>query len=209
MPALQGKVAVITGGNSGIGLAVAKRFVAEDAFVFITGRRPVSIARPSSSYSQRVSVVSGGRGPSANSGVPVSFGTEDWTHAFAPNGPTQVTIAIVAWGMRSRRMLLWKMILAAAALKGRKACAQPADARVWEIGKQALSGPFAGMEAEMVQAVSWANGGETSNETQPSTPLAIIGRPKEVGSAGDVLKRQFEKKRLNLFASIGEVANES
>jgi NAD(P)-dependent dehydrogenase (short-subunit alcohol dehydrogenase family) len=36
---LQGKIAVITGGSAGIGLAVAKRFVAEGAFVFITGRR--------------------------------------------------------------------------------------------------------------------------------------------------------------------------
>ncbi len=39
MRALEGKVAVISGGNSGIGLAAARRFVEEGASVFITGRR--------------------------------------------------------------------------------------------------------------------------------------------------------------------------
>src|SRR5260370_5923025 len=44
MGKLEGKIAVITGGNSGIGLATAKEFVKEGAYVFITGRRDAELA---------------------------------------------------------------------------------------------------------------------------------------------------------------------
>ena len=44
MGKLAGKIALITGGSSGIGLATAKQFVSEGAYVFITGRREAELA---------------------------------------------------------------------------------------------------------------------------------------------------------------------
>jgi NAD(P)-dependent dehydrogenase (short-subunit alcohol dehydrogenase family) len=44
MGKLDGKIALVTGGNSGIGLATAKRFVSEGATVYITGRREAELA---------------------------------------------------------------------------------------------------------------------------------------------------------------------
>ncbi|MBF7144680.1 MULTISPECIES: SDR family oxidoreductase [Pseudomonas] len=43
MARLSGKTVLVTGGNSGIGLATAKRFIQEGARVFITGRNPDSL----------------------------------------------------------------------------------------------------------------------------------------------------------------------
>jgi NAD(P)-dependent dehydrogenase (short-subunit alcohol dehydrogenase family) len=44
MGKLEGKIALVTGGSSGIGLATARQFVAEGAYVFITGRRELELA---------------------------------------------------------------------------------------------------------------------------------------------------------------------
>ncbi len=59
MGKLQGKVAVITGGSSGIGLATAQRFVAEGAYVFITGRRQSELDKARAAIGKNVTAVQG------------------------------------------------------------------------------------------------------------------------------------------------------
>ena len=56
---LDGKVAVITGGNSGMGLATAQRFVAEGAYVYITGRRQKELDEAVKLIGQNVTGVQG------------------------------------------------------------------------------------------------------------------------------------------------------
>jgi NAD(P)-dependent dehydrogenase (short-subunit alcohol dehydrogenase family) len=56
---LEGKVAVITGGNSGIGLATAKRFVTEGAYIFITGRRQAELDAAVKKIGENVAGVQG------------------------------------------------------------------------------------------------------------------------------------------------------
>ena len=65
MGKLEGKVAVITGGSSGLGLASAKRFVEEGAHVFITGRRQEALDEAVKSIGRNVTGV---RGDAANLG---------------------------------------------------------------------------------------------------------------------------------------------
>jgi len=59
MSNLEGKVAVITGGSSGIGLATARRFVAEGAYVFITGRRQSELDKAKAELGDKVTTVQG------------------------------------------------------------------------------------------------------------------------------------------------------
>ncbi|MET1028605.1 MAG: glucose 1-dehydrogenase [Dongiaceae bacterium] len=56
---LEGKIAVITGANSGIGLASAKRFVAEGAHVYITGRRQAELDKAVQAVGANVTAVQG------------------------------------------------------------------------------------------------------------------------------------------------------
>jgi NAD(P)-dependent dehydrogenase (short-subunit alcohol dehydrogenase family) len=56
---LAGKVAVVTGGNSGMGLATAQRFVAEGAHVFITGRRQAELDQAVKQIGRNVTGVQG------------------------------------------------------------------------------------------------------------------------------------------------------
>jgi NAD(P)-dependent dehydrogenase (short-subunit alcohol dehydrogenase family) len=59
MTRLEGKVAVITGGSSGIGLATAKRFVEEGAYVFIVGRRREALDNAVSEIGKNVTAIRG------------------------------------------------------------------------------------------------------------------------------------------------------
>src|SRR5712672_3538 len=59
MGKLDGKIALITGGNSGIGLATAKQFVSEGAYVFITGRRDAELAAAVKEIGKNVTGVQG------------------------------------------------------------------------------------------------------------------------------------------------------
>src|SRR4029077_16668388 len=56
---LDGKIAVITGGSTGIGLAAAKLFVREGAYVFVTGRRQKELDEAVKTIGNNVTAVQG------------------------------------------------------------------------------------------------------------------------------------------------------
>ena len=56
---LDGKIALITGGSTGIGLATAQHFVAEGTYVFITGRRKAELNAAAKQIGSNVTAVQG------------------------------------------------------------------------------------------------------------------------------------------------------
>jgi NAD(P)-dependent dehydrogenase (short-subunit alcohol dehydrogenase family) len=52
MSRFEGKIAVVTGGSTGIGLATARRFVAEGAHVFIAGRRQAELGKAAEGHEE-------------------------------------------------------------------------------------------------------------------------------------------------------------
>lgn len=59
MPRLQNKVAVITGGTSGIGLAATQRFAAEGAFVYVFARRQKELDKTAAAIGRNIATVQG------------------------------------------------------------------------------------------------------------------------------------------------------
>src|SRR5216683_7763147 len=59
MGKLEGKIALVTGGNGGIGLATAKQFVNEGAYAFITGRRDTELAAAVKEIGRNVTGIQG------------------------------------------------------------------------------------------------------------------------------------------------------
>jgi NADP-dependent 3-hydroxy acid dehydrogenase YdfG len=84
MGRLEGKIAVITRANSGIGLASAKRFVKEGVQVYITGRRQEELDKPLQAIGAGVTAVQGD--VSAARRREVSF----WPKCEVPTGPGNV-----------------------------------------------------------------------------------------------------------------------
>src|ERR1700741_2629836 len=85
MPLLKNKIAVVTGGSSGIGLATAKRFVEEGAYVFIAGRRQAELDKAVAEI--------GSKGPRVRAGNAQAHDLDRLYEAVAKKGKIDVIFA--------------------------------------------------------------------------------------------------------------------
>jgi hypothetical protein len=105
MGKLAGKIAVITGGNSDIGLATAQRFVAEGAYVFITGRRQAELDAAVKLIGNHVSGVQGDVAKSAPSRIACDGGAGDRQPRSGPPYPPLACCSTA--GPEKPRLFCW------------------------------------------------------------------------------------------------------
>ena len=101
MGKLDGKIALVTGGNSGIGLATAKQFVREGAYVFITGRRGAELAAAVKEIGRNITGVQGDVSNLADLDPPRAVYLTMFSH---PTPPERIE-AGRRWGETSGRSL--------------------------------------------------------------------------------------------------------
>jgi NAD(P)-dependent dehydrogenase (short-subunit alcohol dehydrogenase family) len=158
MSRLDGKVAVITGGSSGIGLATAQRFVQEGAYVFITGRRQSELDKAKALIGNDVTTVAGDA--SKNTDLDKLFAT-----VLEEKGGLDILVA------NSGRVEPEEL----AELNGR-------GIRFNTLSPGPIDTPIMDGQADSVEGAN-----EIRAQFAAAVPLHRMGRPKEIASAALIL----------------------
>ena len=117
MGKLDGKVAVVTGGNSGIGLATVRRFALEGAHVFITGRRKAELDAAVKALGPRVTGVQGDVAVLADS-IGSTWSSRSSRAGSTSSSSTRAAASLSRWGRSPRRDPLPRRRIRVLALRG-------------------------------------------------------------------------------------------
>jgi len=101
---LQGKVAVISGGTTGIGFAAAKLFVEEGAYVFITGRRQKELDEAVQAIGDNVTGVQGDVSKLADLGQLYETVKAEGRRIDVVFAPTQASLSLPPWAASPRNI---------------------------------------------------------------------------------------------------------